>query len=68
MTITITINGEKHTLDAPQTATTLLQQLSLDPDKVAIEQNRTIISKSQYNNTNISEGDNLEIIHFIGGG
>jgi thiazole synthase len=46
----------------------LLHQLSLDPRKVAVERNLEIVPRSTYANVGLSEGDRLEIVHFIGGG
>jgi len=42
--------------------------LSLPPKKIAVERNLEIVSKSTFETTTLSEGDRLEIIHFIGGG
>lgn len=65
----ITINGEEH-FDLPDkmTVAQLLMHLSLPPKKIAIERNLEIVSKSTFETTMLSEGDRLEIIHFIGGG
>lgn len=66
--ITVTINGERKKLPGELTAAGLLDELGLDAGKVAIERNREILPKSKYGNTRLSEGDELEIVHFIGGG
>ena len=65
----IIINGEDH-FDLPEgmTLAALLKHLSLPPKKIAIERNLEIVSKSTFDETHLSEGDRLEIIHFIGGG
>lgn len=65
----ITINGEEH-FDLPESMTVaeLLTHLSLPPKKIAVERNLEIVSKSTFETTTLSEGDRLEIIHFIGGG
>jgi thiazole synthase len=42
--------------------------MGLDPAKVAVERNREVIPRSQYNQTTLADGDKLEIVQFIGGG
>ncbi|GEQ96663.1 hypothetical protein JCM17844_03000 [Iodidimonas gelatinilytica] len=66
--ITVSINGENRSFDAPLTARGLLDALSLDPRKVALERNREIVPKSMFDDTQIVDGDQLEIVHFVGGG
>ena len=62
------INGETHRLDGPLTVAALLDKLGLDERKIAVERNLEIVPKSAYARTGLSEGDQLEIVHFIGGG
>ncbi len=50
------------------TIETLLLELELDSRLVAVEQNLEIVPKAIYGERKISEGDNLEIVHFVGGG
>jgi len=50
------------------TVAALLEHLQLPPKKVAVERNLEIVSKSTFAETELSDGDRLEIIHFIGGG
>lgn len=64
----ITINGDVHKVDQGLSLVDLLQKLKLDPTKVAIERNLEIVPKSTYQTINLSAGDRLEIVHFIGGG
>lgn len=64
----LVINGETHEFSDSLSVAGLLEVLQLDPRKVALERNLEIISKSAYPHTQLSEGDQLEIIHFIGGG
>lgn len=64
----ITINGDKHILKAQLNVAQLMQQLQLDPRKVAIEHNLCIIPANEYNDTYLAEGDVLEVVQFIGGG
>ncbi|WP_026940629.1 sulfur carrier protein ThiS [Hellea balneolensis] len=63
------INGEEHhELPEPLTVHGLILHLGLPEKKIAIERNREIVSKSTFETTELSDGDRLEIIHFIGGG
>ncbi len=64
----VTINGEARELVRPLSAERLLDQLGLDARKVALERNLEIVPRSALRQTEIREGDRLEIVHFIGGG
>lgn len=64
----ITINGEAQSFDSSLTVEQLLSQIGLDHRKVAVERNLEIVPKSSYPDTALSDGDKLEIVHFIGGG
>lgn len=66
--LTLTINGEDRQFGAAMTVNDLLGAIGLDNRKVAIERNREIVPKSQYDGTQLENGDKLEIVHFIGGG
>ncbi len=63
----ITVNGEAREI-ATATVASLLESLGLDGRKVAVERNLEIVPKSAYGEVALSEGDKLEIVHFIGGG
>lgn len=65
----LVINGEDYS-DLPDDLTVagLVAHLNLPEKKLAIELNRNVVSKSAYADTPLSNGDRLEIIHFIGGG
>ena len=64
----LTINGEERRFDAPMSVQELLGKIGLDGRKVAVERNREIVPKSAYGNSVLESGDQLEIVHFIGGG
>jgi len=66
--IEITINGDPNNIKEAQSLDMLLQDLNLDPAKVAVERNLEIVSKTTYQDVVIMAGDRLEIVHFIGGG
>ena len=64
----LTINGEEKSFEAPLTLATLLEQLGLKLDRVAIEYNKNIVPRPQWAETSLAEGDRLEIVQFVGGG
>ena len=64
----LTINGETRDMAGTATVAELLAKLDLDMRKIAIELNREIVPRSAYDATRLSDGDQIEIVHFIGGG
>lgn len=64
----IYINGEMNIFDAGMTITGIVQAFALDTRKLAIERNQAIVPRSLYAATVLCEGDQLEIVQFIGGG
>ena len=66
--IALTLNGEARRLAGAATVAELLATIGLDTRKVAVERNAAIVPKSAYAATALAEGDEIEIVHFIGGG
>ena len=66
--IKIKANGKKITIKSNCSLKELIIQLKLPTKMVAIELNRKIINKSKLDKIALKENDNLEIVHFIGGG
>jgi sulfur carrier protein len=64
----IILNGEPFTVDAPLTISELLARLEIDPRIVAVEHNLTIIKRDRHAWTTINEGDEVEVVRFVGGG
>jgi len=64
----LTINGEQRTFDSLSTLSALLSHLGLKPDRVAVELNRELVPRDRWDATSLSDGDKLEIVHFVGGG
>jgi thiazole synthase len=64
----VTINGEARTLAGAFSLQALLGELGIDQSKVAVERNLEIVPKSTYESVQLTDGDKLEIVHFIGGG
>ena len=63
----VTINGESRTTSA-ENLTALVAALGMKPDRVAIELNREIVPRDRWAQTKLNDGDQLEIVHFVGGG
>lgn len=63
----IVINGQDHKTDAP-TVTALLDELDIKSGGVAVELNMSVIKKIDYEAATLSEGDQVEIVNFVGGG
>lgn len=64
----VTINGEERELASGLSIGGLLEELSIRPARVVVELNRNIVPREAYSATVLSEGDKLEIVHFVGGG
>ena len=64
----ITLNGEPHELDGPLSVADLLLTLAIDPRRVAVEYNYTILRRPLFADTIVHEGDRIEIVNFVGGG
>ena len=67
------INGEEGIFATPPgqatfTLATLIESLSMKPDRVAVELNREIVPRDRWPETQLKDGDRLEIVHFVGGG
>jgi thiamine biosynthesis protein ThiS len=66
--IRIVVNGEAREVPAGLNVTTLLAQLGLRGDRVAIERNLEILPRSQWVETAVQSGDGFEIVQLVGGG
>ncbi|MGP7818325.1 sulfur carrier protein ThiS [Niallia sp. 01092] len=67
--MTIRLNGKSVTLpDDVNTIADLLALYELQNRIVVVELNKDIMEKDQYASSNLSEGDTVELIHFVGGG
>jgi thiamine biosynthesis protein ThiS len=64
----IVVNGQEREAEASLTLAALLEQLGSRPDRVAVELNRAIVPRERWPQTQLQEGDRLEIVHFVGGG
>ena len=66
--ILIHVNGAPQTVPEGLNVRTLLGELKLDPARVAVELNREIVRKPEWDSTGIDAGASLEIVTFVGGG
>jgi sulfur carrier protein len=65
------VNGEERDFGespAPFNLAALVETLGMKADRVAVELNRDIVPRDRWTETALSEGDRLEIVHFVGGG
>jgi sulfur carrier protein len=65
------INGEERdftSVPAPFTLAALVELLGMKPDRVAVELNRDIVPRDRWLETQLDDGDRLEVVHFVGGG
>ncbi len=66
--ISVTINGSAREVAAGLTLPQLLSSLGLDYRLVVVEHNREIVERGRMAEVTVGAGDNLEIVHFVGGG
>jgi thiamine biosynthesis protein ThiS len=66
--LTIRLNGEPFEIAGPVTIGALLAELKIDPRIVAVEHNVVVVKRQQYDKTVVNEGDEIEIVRFVGGG
>jgi sulfur carrier protein len=64
----VTVNGEAREVSPGSTVSDLLVSLGLHPRLVVVEHNRVILDRGLLEATEIRDGDNLELVHFVGGG
>jgi thiamine biosynthesis protein ThiS len=66
--VRVTINGEPQSLNEGLMLADLLHQLQLNQRRIAVEVNREIVARELYAAHALAEGDEIEIVHFVGGG
>lgn len=64
----VSVNGSMMEIAEGTTISDLLKILEIGNVPVAVELNLEIVSKSEYMNRTINDGDKIEIVHFVGGG
>ncbi len=66
--MTITLNGDPYEITGPMTMSQLLSSLSIDPRRVAVEHNLLVLKRSAFDAITLEQGDQVEIVNFVGGG
>jgi len=66
--ITVTVNGDPRQCASDSTLLELLETLELDPRAVVVELNRQIVRRPTLGDTALRAGDQVELVHFVGGG
>jgi thiamine biosynthesis protein ThiS len=64
----IRLNGEAHDLDGPLSISALLAALHVDSRRVAVEHNLVVVKRAKYDEIVVKDGDEVEIVNFVGGG
>jgi thiamine biosynthesis protein ThiS len=62
------LNGDPFELHEPSTIAQLLARLEIDARRVAVERNLEVLKRAAFESTEIRDGDEIEIVHFVGGG
>ena len=66
--VAVTLNGKPENVKVDSTVLDVIQRKNLRPELVAVEYNGEILTREQVNTTWLRQGDQLEIVHFVGGG
>jgi sulfur carrier protein len=66
--LALQVNGEPRTIPGPATLLDLLGHLTLDPRMVVVELNREIVRRPRLGDVALKNGDQIELVHFVGGG
>ena len=64
----IILNGEPGKVAENSSLQQLIYNLDLAPEKIALELNRQVVRRADWSSTVLKEGDQVEIVHFVGGG
>ena len=66
--VNVSVNGEPRRVSAGLSVMQMLAELGLDPQRVAVERNREVVPRSSLGDVTVEDGDQYEIVHFVGGG
>jgi len=64
----VVVNGEQREIGEGKTVADLIRHLALAPERVAVELNREVVRRARWEETKLSAGDRVEVVHFVGGG
>ena len=62
------LNGEPFEVPGPLTVADLLTRLDIDSRRVAVEHNLSVLKRTLFGSTEVNDGDEVEIVNFVGGG
>jgi len=62
------INGETREIEGEINLNALLKQFSMPEERIAVELNKQVVRKKDWENITVKEADKIEIVHFVGGG
>ena len=66
--LSVTVNGEPRRITGGASIAAMLRELNIDPKRVAVERNLSIIPRSTLDEVQVEDGDQYEVVHFVGGG
>ncbi len=66
--VKITLNGDPYDIPGPVTVADLLARLDVDPRRIAVELNLVVLKRNTFGSTEVRDGDEVEIVNFVGGG
>ena len=66
--LSVRVNGEHRRVAGGMSVAQMVNQLGLDPLRVAVERNLEVIPRSTLSQVCVEDGDDFEIVHFVGGG
>ena len=67
-TLQVRINGEHRRVNDGISIAELVREIGFDPARVAVERNLTVVPRSTLAETAVEDGDDYEIVRFVGGG
>ena len=62
------LNGDPFDVPGPLTIAGLLARLDIDSRRVAVERNLVVLKRALFDTTEVADGDQIEIVNFVGGG
>jgi len=66
--IQVQVNGKEREVQSGLSVHELVESFDLNPLLIVVELNREILSRDQFKDIHVSEGDAVELVHFVGGG
>ena len=66
--IQVQVNGKEREVQSGLSVHELVESFDLNPLLIVVELNREILSRDQFKDVHVSEGDAVELVHFVGGG